>query len=34
MEILTGSLYFVSDDFFVKIQDPYLKINISRVVSL
>lgn len=27
MEILTGSLYFVSDDFFAKIQDPYLKIN-------
>ena len=27
MEILTGNLYFVSDDFFAKIQDPYLKIN-------
>ncbi len=27
MEILTGSLYFVSDDFFVKVQDPYLKVN-------
>lgn len=27
MEILAGNLYFVSDDFFVKIQDPYLKIN-------
>lgn len=27
MEIMTGSLYFVSDDFFAKIQDPYLKIN-------
>lgn len=27
MEILTGSLYFVSDDFFAKIQDPYMKIN-------
>lgn len=27
MKILTGSLYFVSDDFFAKIQDPYLKIN-------
>lgn len=27
MEILTGSLYFVSDEFFTKIQDPYLKIN-------
>ena len=27
MEILTGSLYFVSDDFFAKIQDPFLKVN-------
>lgn len=27
MEILTGSLYFVSNDFFTKIADPYLKIN-------
>ncbi|HJC23226.1 MAG TPA: hypothetical protein H9761_05920 [Candidatus Eisenbergiella merdavium] len=27
MEILTGSLYFVSNDFFTKVQDPYLKIN-------
>lgn len=27
MEILTGSLCFVSDHFFAKIQDPYLKIN-------
>jgi len=27
MEIVTGSLYFVSNDFFAKIQDPYLKIN-------
>lgn len=27
MKILTGSLYFVSDDFFTKIADPYLKIN-------
>lgn len=27
MEIVTGSLYFVSDDFFAKIQDPYLKAN-------
>lgn len=27
MEISMGSLYFVSDDFFKKIQDPYLKIN-------
>ncbi len=27
MEIVTGSLYFVSDDFFAKIQDPYLKVN-------
>ena len=24
MEILTGNLYFVSDTFFAKIQDPYL----------
>lgn len=27
MEIVTGSLYFVSNAFFEKIQDPYLKIN-------
>lgn len=27
MEIVTGSLYFVSDDFFAKIQDHYLKVN-------
>lgn len=27
MKILPGSLYFVSDIFFAKIQDPYLKIN-------
>lgn len=27
MEILTGNLYFVSEHFFAKIQDPYLKIN-------
>lgn len=27
MEIVTGSLYFVSDRFFAKAQDPYLKIN-------
>lgn len=27
MEILTGNLYFVSDRFFAKVQDPYLKIN-------
>ncbi len=27
MEIMTGGLYFVSDEFFAKIQDPYLKIN-------
>lgn len=27
MEILTGNLYFVSDDFFTRIADPYLKIN-------
>ncbi len=24
---MTGSLYFVSNDFFTKVQDPYLKIN-------
>ena len=30
MEILTGNLYFVSDDFFAKIQDPYLKINYEK----
>ncbi|MCM1088296.1 MAG: hypothetical protein NC419_09070 [Muribaculaceae bacterium] len=27
MDILTGNLYFVSNDFFTKIQDPYLKAN-------
>lgn len=27
MQILTGSLYFVSNDFFAKVDDPYLKIN-------
>ena len=27
MEIMTGNLYFVSEDFFAKIQDPYLKVN-------
>lgn len=27
MDILTGAFYFVSDAFFEKIQDPYLKIN-------
>lgn len=27
MEIITGYLYFVSNNFFEKIQDPYLKIN-------
>jgi len=27
MQILTGNLYFVSDEFFEKVQDPYLKIN-------
>lgn len=27
MEIFTGSLYFVSNEFFAKIQDPYLKVN-------
>ena len=27
MDILSGAFYFVSDAFFEKIQDPYLKIN-------
>lgn len=27
MEIIAGSLYFVSNNFFSKVQDPYLKIN-------
>ena len=27
MEIMTGNLYFVSDEFFARIQDPYLKVN-------
>ncbi len=27
MEIITGRLYFVSDAFFQKADDPYLKIN-------
>lgn len=27
MEIIPGNLYFVSDDFFVKVNDPCLKIN-------
>ncbi len=27
MKILSGCLYFISDDFFQKIRDPYLKIN-------
>lgn len=27
MEIIAGSLYFVSNDFFAKVNDPYLKIN-------
>lgn len=26
MEIITGYLYFVSNNFFEKIQDPYLKL--------
>ena len=26
MEIIAGSLYFVSNDFFAKVNDPYLKI--------
>lgn len=27
MEIIAGSLYFVSNEFFAKVNDPYLKIN-------
>ena len=27
MELKTGMLYFISDDFFKKVNDPYLKIN-------
>ena len=27
MEIVVGQMYFVSDDFFQKVNDPYLKIN-------
>ncbi len=27
MEIVTGSMYFASNEFFAKIQEPYLKIN-------
>lgn len=27
MKIIAGSLYFVSNAFFAKVQDPYLKIN-------
>ncbi len=27
MEIITGRLYFVSDVFSQKVDDPYLKIN-------
>lgn len=30
MEIITGNLYFVSNDFFAKIQDPYLKVNYEK----
>ncbi len=30
MEIVAGNLYFVSNDFFAKIQDPYLKINYAN----
>lgn len=29
MDIVIGSLYFVSDEFFNKVNDPYLKINYS-----
>lgn len=27
MEIITGCLYFISNDFFERVKDPYLKIN-------
>lgn len=27
MEIVAGNIYFVSDSFFQKVSDPYLKIN-------
>ena len=27
MDILAGHLYFISDEFFEQVQDPYLKIN-------
>lgn len=30
MEILSGCLYFVSNDFFAKIRDPYLKVNYNN----
>lgn len=30
MEVLSGNLYFVSDDFFKKVKDPYLKINYEK----
>lgn len=30
MEIIIGHFYFVSDDFFKKVNDPYLKINYER----
>ena len=30
VEIISGQLYFVSDDFFTKIDDPYLKINLGE----
>lgn len=27
MKIITGNFYFVSDDFFEKVNDPNLKMN-------
>lgn len=30
MEILTGNLYFVSDIFFEKIQDPYSAYKLAE----
>lgn len=27
MELLKGNLYFITDEFFERVGDPYLKIN-------
>lgn len=34
MKISPGSLYFISDQFFQKIQDPYLKVNYETTKRL